>query len=342
MTIPVLLVTGFLGAGKTTLVNDLLRDPGGRRIAAVVNDFGSLDVDASLLGLSADGVVSLANGCICCSLEGDLIRTLRSLTRREPAPDAIVVETSGASDPAAIVRSLLDPVIFAVTPLDTVVTVVDAREVTDRPALLDDPLWRSQLQAADFVVLGKTDLVEALELGRVRADIARFRPGTRLFDAIDGAVPPLFLFAGGNHSLLPAGEPRPFRSADRFQTTTWSATAPLSLARFQAAIGRLTPHVLRAKGFVVFEHRPDQPMLFQLVGARATIVPISLPRQDGFLSRLVLIAEIDSFDPDAAAMLLDSAASEGPPAGGRPAVIPTWPEKLGRHEGRLARHQLGQ
>lgn len=91
MTIPVLLVAGFLGAGKTTLVNHLLQNPDGRRIAAVVNDFGAIDVDATLLGLSADGVVSLKNGCICCSLQGDLMRTLVTLTRRHPSPDAIVI-----------------------------------------------------------------------------------------------------------------------------------------------------------------------------------------------------------------------------------------------------------
>ena len=122
MIVPVLLVAGYLGAGKTTLLNHLLANPGGRRIAAVVNDFGAIDIDAGLLGTVSDGVVSLKNGCICCSLQGDLLRTLASVIKRPSPPDAIVIETSGISDPAEIIRNLMDPVVFKVAPLETVVT----------------------------------------------------------------------------------------------------------------------------------------------------------------------------------------------------------------------------
>ena len=111
MPIPILLVTGFLGAGKTTLVNRILQQADGRRIAAVVNDFGAINIDAELIAGAEDGVVSLADGCICCSLEGDLLRTLANLLRRSPRPEAIVIETSGVADPEDIIRNLMDPVI---------------------------------------------------------------------------------------------------------------------------------------------------------------------------------------------------------------------------------------
>ncbi|MTD52372.1 GTP-binding protein, partial [Escherichia coli] len=111
MPVPILLVTGFLGAGKTTVVNHLLAHAAGRRIAAVVNDFVAINIDAELIAGASDGVVRLANGCICCSLEGDLLRTLSTLLRRDPRPDHIVIETSGVADPADIVRNLMDPVI---------------------------------------------------------------------------------------------------------------------------------------------------------------------------------------------------------------------------------------
>jgi len=111
LSVPVLLVTGFLGAGKTTFVNHLLAHAEGRRIAAVVNDFGAINIDAELIAGAADGVVSLSNGCICCSLEGDLLRTLAVLLRRDPRPDLIVIETSGVADPADVVRNLMDPLI---------------------------------------------------------------------------------------------------------------------------------------------------------------------------------------------------------------------------------------
>ena len=128
--VPILLVAGFLGAGKTTVVNHLLAHAEGRRIAAVVNDFGAINIDAELIAGAGDGVVSLSNGCICCSLEGDLLRTLATLLRRDPRPELIVIETSGVADPADIVRNLMDPVIWREAPLETVLCVVDATAST--------------------------------------------------------------------------------------------------------------------------------------------------------------------------------------------------------------------
>src|SRR3954467_5606175 len=151
--VPILLVTGFLGAGKTTVVNHLLAHAEGRRIAAVVNDFGAINIDAELIAGASDGVVSLANGCICCSLEGDLLRTLATLLRRDPKPEYIVIETSGVADPAEIVRNLMDPVILREAPLETVLCVMDA---ATRSGHLDDALHRSQLRVADIVALSKT------------------------------------------------------------------------------------------------------------------------------------------------------------------------------------------
>src|SRR6266550_4602214 len=126
VSVPILLVAGFLGAGKTTVVNHLLAHAEGRRIAAVVNDFGAINIDSELIAGASDGVVSLTNGCICCSLEGDLLRTLAGILRRNPRPDHIVIETSGVADPADIVRNLMDPVIWKEAPLDTVLCVLDA------------------------------------------------------------------------------------------------------------------------------------------------------------------------------------------------------------------------
>ena len=161
MPVPVVLVAGFLGAGKTTVVNHLLAHAGGRRIAAVVNDFGAINIDAELITGAADGVVSLSNGCICCSLEGDLLRTLAALLRRDPQPEVIVIETSGVADPSDIVRNLMDPMIWREAPLETVLCVVDA---TAPVAMLDDALLRSQVRAADIVALSKVDLADAAEL----------------------------------------------------------------------------------------------------------------------------------------------------------------------------------
>lgn len=300
MMIPVLLIAGSLGAGKTTLLNHLLANPDGRRIAAVVNDFGAIDIDAQLLGTVSDGVVSLKNGCICCSLQGDLLRTLSAIIKRDDPPEAIAIETSGISDPAEIIRNLLDPVIFKVAPLETVVTLVDARRTADEPELAQDALWRSQLRAADFVLLTKTDLLEGDERARVEAIIAQVRPKANVFDVVQGAVPPDLLF--GRDITSPRAAPPVMPSAAMpFATVTWTSSAPLSLARFQQVIGEVAARTLRIKGILQFADHPAQPILFQCVGSRGTLAPAPLPPPDGLTAQLVLIGregEIDAAETD--------------------------------------------
>src|ERR1019366_8139810 len=171
MAAPVVVVAGFLGAGKTTLINHILAHAGGRRIAAIVNDFGAINIDAALLEPTADGVIGLRNGCICCSLQGDLLRTIGILLRRTPPPDGIVIETSGIADPAPIVDSLLDPVIWREAPLDSVVGLVDADDALANPERWQDALYCAQLAAADFVVLNKLDLVPSGSVPQLIADL---------------------------------------------------------------------------------------------------------------------------------------------------------------------------
>src|SRR5882724_5323882 len=171
--VPILLVAGFLGAGKTTVVNHLLAHAEGRRIAAVVNDFGAINIDAELIAGASDGVVNLSNGCICCSLEGDLLRTLATLLRRDPRPEFIVIETSGVADPSDIVRNLMDPLIWREAPLEAVLCVVDATTTVEA---LNNALLRSQLRAADVVALSKMDLVDAAGRAKLRDVVRVLRP----------------------------------------------------------------------------------------------------------------------------------------------------------------------
>jgi G3E family GTPase len=289
--VPVLLVTGFLGAGKTTVVNHLLAHAEGRRIAAVINDFGAINIDAELIAGASDGVVSLSNGCICCSLEGDLLRTLATLLRRDPQPEFIVIETSGVADPSDIVRNLMDPLIWQEAPLETVLCVVDA--TTKGAALNDDALLRSQLRAADVVALNKVDLVDATDCAKVRGTIRALRPAAVVVDAQHGEVPAVLLFpVDVDHERAPR-EVAPRRPrADRFETLSWTSERPLSLPRFQQAIGRLAPRLARAKGLFETAEQPGRLTVFQLAGGRATLaaggaLPAGLPR-----TRIVFIAEI--------------------------------------------------
>ncbi|WP_315775388.1 MULTISPECIES: GTP-binding protein [unclassified Bradyrhizobium] len=301
MIVPVLLVAGSLGAGKTTLLNHLLANPDGRRIAAIVNDFGTVDIDAQLLGTVTEEVISLKNGCICCSLQGDLLRTLSSVIKRDPAPDAIAIETSGISDPAEIIRNLMDPVIFKVAPLETVVTLVDPQRLRDDPEIEHDALWRSQLRAADFVLLSKADLLDRAALDEVRAVVGRTKPQSAIFEIAHGIVAPDLLFSRDIRAPRELPNQVPTMSQP-FATLTWTSQAPLSLARFQQVIGKLAPRTLRIKGILLFTDHPGQPILFQSVATRGTLAPSPVPPADGLTAQLVLIGregELDAAEIDA-------------------------------------------
>jgi G3E family GTPase len=288
--VPVVLVAGFLGAGKTTVVNHLLAHAEGKRIAAVVNDFGAINIDAELITGASDGVVSLSNGCICCSLEGDLLRTLASLLRREPRPELIVIETSGVADPTDVVRNLMDPVIFREAPLETVLCVVDA---TMQVAMLDDALLRSQIRAADVIALSKVDLADAADCAQVRDAVRRLRPAAVLVDASHGEIPAALLFSPDVDRAPAPREPGPRRpAADRFETLSWTSEQPVSLARLQQAINRLAPKLARAKGLFESVEQPGQSMVFQFAGGRATLAPGGAPTAGLPRTRIVFVAEL--------------------------------------------------
>ncbi|SDN52511.1 GTP-binding protein [Afipia sp. GAS231] len=288
MSVPVVLVAGFLGAGKTTVVNHLLAHAGGRRIAAVVNDFGAINIDAELI-TGADGVVSLSNGCICCSLEGDLLRTLALLLRRDPKPEVIVIETSGVADPTDIVRNLMDPMIWREAPLETVLCVVDA---TAPVAKLDDALLRSQIRAADVIALSKVDLADAANHARVRDAVRAMRPASVLVDAPHGKIPTALLFPDVDRVPVPREAGRRGPAADRFETLSWTSEQPVSLSRLQEAIGRLAPKLARAKGLFDTVEQPGRLMVFQFAGGRATLAPGGPPAAGKPRTRIVFVAEI--------------------------------------------------
>jgi G3E family GTPase len=307
--VPILLVAGFLGAGKTTVVNHLLAHAAGRRIAAVVNDFGAINIDAELIAGASDGIVSLANGCICCSLEGDLLRTLAAILRRSPRPDAIVIETSGVADPMDIVRNLMDPVIWREAPLETVLCVVDA---TAPAKTLDDPLLRSQLRAADVVALSKVDLADAAGRERIRDAVTTVRPAAVLVDAPHGQVPLELLFLDDpDRPPAPRDPGRRRPVSDRFETFTWTSHQTISLPRLQGAIDHLAPRLARAKGLFEAVEQPGRQLLFQFAGGRATLASAGVPAPGAPRARIVFIAEIGVLSTAEIDRIMDGCVSPG-------------------------------
>ncbi|EFO31394.1 cobw domain-containing protein 1 [Roseibium sp. TrichSKD4] len=173
--IPVTVLTGYLGAGKTTLLNRILTENHGQRYAVIVNEFGEVGIDNDLLVESDEEIFEMNNGCICCTVRGDLIRTVQNLMKRRGAFDAIVVETTGVADPAPVAQTFfMDDDVRTASKLDAVVTVVDARHVLQR--LEDTSEAEDQIAFADVILINKTDLVSAEELANVEARIRKINP----------------------------------------------------------------------------------------------------------------------------------------------------------------------
>lgn len=297
MSVPVVLVTGFLGAGKTSFINRLLARAE-MRIAAVVNDFGAVNIDAELVAGASEGIVGLANGCICCALQGDLLRTLSLLLRREPVPEGIVIETSGIAEPGPILASLLDPVVWRETPLAAVVGVADAEALTAGERA-GDPLLLAQLRAADFVWLAKRDLLAA------DVDVVPMLAGLGVRGRVLREGDPAALLFGAALHLEGAPARRAGPTADRFESFSWSGGA-LSLARFQVAMQELSAKLVRAKGVLTLDDRAEA-LLFQMVGRRATVAQAPEGMEPG--TRLVLIWEMGALDRAEVALLLAACAA---------------------------------
>src|SRR5919198_737425 len=177
--IPVTVLTGYLGAGKTTLLNRILSEPHGKKYAVIVNEFGEIGIDNDLVVGADEEVFEMNNGCICCTVRGDLVRIIDGLMRRKGKFDAIIVETTGLADPAPVAQTFfMDDNVGRKAKLDAVITVADAKWLKDR--LKDAPEAKNQIAFADVILLNKADLVAADELGEVEARIRGINPYAKL------------------------------------------------------------------------------------------------------------------------------------------------------------------
>ncbi len=266
-TLPVLLVGGFLGAGKTTLINHVLTHADGRRLAVLVNDFGDVSIDAQLIESSESNVLHIAGGCMCCSYGDDLVGALRQLALRRDSFDRVLIETSGVSllYPIACTIPLIPG--FA---LHSTMVLVDAVSFLDH---LEDPLLSDtvlrQLACANLIVINKTDLVSEARRGLVAAEIQRLYPSVETRVAVRAALSPDMLWgaaAAGLESLLhavgerrhdtnglfsagqrPQLQPVPHQPSDTFCSRTLEMPGHYDFARLGKALEACGPSLLRAK-----------------------------------------------------------------------------------------------
>jgi G3E family GTPase len=186
--IPVTVLTGYLGAGKTTLLNRILTESHGKKYAVIINEFGELGVDNDLVVDADEEVFEMNNGCVCCTVRGDLIRIVGALLKRRTKFDGIIVETTGLANPAPVAQTFfVDETLNAKAKLDAIVTVVDAKHILQR--LSDSHEAADQIAFADVIVLNKTDLVTETELAEVESRIRRINAYAVIHHAQRAALP---------------------------------------------------------------------------------------------------------------------------------------------------------
>ncbi len=324
--IPATVVTGFLGAGKTTLIRHLIENARGRRLALIVNEFGDIGVDGELLRACTsadcgdDDIYELANGCICCTVAEDFLPTIQRIIARDPAPDHIIIETSGLALPKPLVQAFNWPEVRTRVTVDGVVTVidgpavaagtfaadpeaVDAARAADENLNHDSPLeelFEDQIACADLVLLNKTDLLDGDAVEKIEAELAaRLRPGVRMVATRFGVMDPavvlgLELAAEGDIDSRPSHhddeEDHDHDEFESFLLDLGEIAEPQSLvARLHDAVA--SHPILRIKGFAHVAGK-DMRLVLQGVGRRIQHYYDREWRQDEVRgTRIVVIGE---------------------------------------------------
>lgn len=271
--IPVTIVAGFLGAGKTTLINHILTSDHGKRIGVIVNDFGSINIDAELISNLNEGLLSLANGCICCISRNDLLSAVLQLADTEKGLDHIVIESSGVAKTASLIKTFTTPEIQNDIIFDGIITVADATLLLKLPED-EKELVEEQLTGANLVVLNKIDLISEDELLEVHNRLKRVKPNTQILETTHCKLPvEVLLGLEANVSiddLEKLGEVKTEHQLD-FETWTYESEFPIITDVFREVIYYLPTTVYRVKGFIFFVEKQHVQYLVQMVGRRATI-----------------------------------------------------------------------
>lgn len=280
---PVTLLCGFLGSGKTTLLSHALAQPALSDALVIVNEFGEVSIDHLIVADLAENILELRNGCLCCTIRGDLAMTLRDLYHRRQLGDIkrfdqVVVETSGLADPIPLAHTLMaNPPLMRAYRLDSIVCVVDG--VNGAPTLAAHETAADQVALADIIVVSKSDIATAEEIARTRAALARINPGADVLSAVDGRIDPGEVFnrrlfdpdarSGVMEQWLETHSEHRHDHTDAYATHTIVHDEALSLAGTSVFLNHVVneqrDHILRIKGLAGFREKSGAPALLHAV-----------------------------------------------------------------------------
>lgn len=273
LPIPIILITGYLGSGKTTYLNRLLSEASGRKLAVLVNDFGAINIDASLVEGTVDDVIALQNGCICCSMAGGMQSAILKILKREEKPEAIVVEASGVANPGEVAKALSDDAMRTFAALELVISILDCVNIaTYKPTELN--LVKEQLRYSGIVMLSKLDQSSAENIEHAKELIYQTNSGSVVIDDYHKILNLDLLLGTKNTPLkLEDHSPSNARAEDLFKTWNYSSVESLSESDFQNTLNQLSPETVRGKGFLYLKEYPKVRFEFQMVGKSARVQP---------------------------------------------------------------------
>ena len=303
--VPVTLLTGFLGAGKTTWLNRILGSQRALRSAVLVNEFGDVGIDHELVVATSDSMVELSNGCICCSINGELQEAVHRVLERPEPIDLIVVETTGLADPLPVALTFLAGDLRDRLRLDSIITLIDAEHFS--ATALESPIARAQVVYGDILLLKKADLVDEQRLNAVEAELRAIKTDARILRSSRGEVPlalllSVGLFESDRLASLQAQEEHHHHHGhehhhphtpelEGFNSVSLAVDAPFDLRRFQHFLDNQLPEsVFRAKGVLWFRET-ERRHLFHLCGKRFTIDDSDWPEGSERHTRVVAIGK---------------------------------------------------
>jgi G3E family GTPase len=293
---PVTILTGFLGAGKTTLLNHILSNQDGLKTAVLVNEFGEIGIDNDLVVSTSADMVELSNGCICCTINGELLEAVERILNRPEPLDYLVVETTGLADPLPVAMTFLGSELRDQTRLDSIITLVDAENCNAR--VFESEVGRSQIIYGDILLLNKTDLVSPERVNELEDNLRSIKKDARILHSVKGNVPlPLLMSVGlfesdrvatksdhehdhrhshhehdhGHHGHGHDHHHAYHLDIEGYTSLSFSSDGPFSLRKFQNFLDNQLPEsVFRAKGILWF-NESEKRHIFHLAGKRFSI-----------------------------------------------------------------------